>query len=177
MLSRKTLQNDRGFTLLEVIVVMVLVAILASIFSETINSSMQIYADQTQRKDTHSDVRRAYDFMAHSLREWTDFPVAPTATQLDFRRYSRFQDNSSNIYYAPLREKYSVAAQILNYQRDDGEWAALYPLIGGGINPATTLFTTSTLGTKQRIIFNLNMTQNGKPFKMLMTIFPRSQGG
>ena len=177
MKKPNSLYSDRGFTIIEIVVVMVLVAILASIFSETINSSMEIYADQTQRKDTHSDVRRAFDFVAHSMREWTSFSVVPTATQIDFYRYSRFQDNGGNIYYGPLREKYSVTSQILNYQRDDGEWAAQYPLISGGINPSTTLFTTTTLGTKTRLLVNLNMTHNGKPFKMIMTIFPRSQGG
>ena len=174
---RSFISTDSGFTIIEVIVVMVLVGILASIFSETITSSMTIYSEQIQRKDTHTDVRRSFDFMAHSLREWTSWQGTPTGTVIDFYRYSRFQGNNNSIYYGPLREAYSISQQALRYQRDDGEWANYYSLITGGISPSPALFTTTTLGGKTRVIFNLTMTHNEMPFRMAMTVFPRSQGG
>ncbi len=176
-MMRALIRSDTGFTIIEIIVVMVLVAILASIFAETITSSMTIYSDQIQRKDTHTDVRRSFDFVTHSFREWTSWQGSPTGTLIDFYRYSRFQDNNSNIYYGPLREAYSISQQALRYQRDDGEWANYYSLVSTGISPSPVLFTTSTLGGKVRLVVNMTVTQNDMPYKMAVTIFPRSQGG
>lgn len=174
--SRHT--NDRGFTLLEVIVALVLVALLALIFGQAIISGMSIYSDQVTRKDTHIDVRRTYSMFWHDMREWTDFTNALTGSTVDFHRYEVLTQGNQT-YYGVVRSGMVGSGSTLSFKYDDGSggWGNNYSLISSGVQNANALFTKTTAGTKDRINFTLNLSINNKPFRLLMTVFPRKQGG
>jgi len=169
--------SDSGFTLIELALVLLLVGILAFMFSEMISAAMDIYADHTQRKTMHIDCRRAYEQVGHDLREFISWQSAPSQSAVDFNRYTRYKAPNGRIYYAPLRTKYNIAGGRMTFQRSDGQWSNQYTLIPSGVAmDGTSAFAVITAGGKIRVQTSITVVTNNRPLRMRMTTFPRFQG-
>jgi prepilin-type N-terminal cleavage/methylation domain-containing protein len=176
MRLHQRLSRDEGFTILEVVVVVVLTAILAGIFAQAIVSTMTIYNDQTLRKDMQIDVRRSYESIWHDMREWTEWVNSPTGSMIDFRRYM-VQNSHNTDYWAKVRVGYQASGSNLYYKLDqDGGWNNNYPLIIGNLTNANSVYSETTLGGKRRLTTDLYLGAGGKPYKVRITAYPRIQG-
>ncbi len=178
MKKRMVLQNDSGFTLIEIILTIILTSILAGIFAEILTSSIQIYTDHNLRKTKHIDFRRTYDKYARDLREGKQWIGTPSSTQILFWKYRRtFPDVSGRRCYSDIRVGFTINADDITYRCDESDWNVQYPLLTVGLEGAGTSFTRVTEGGVDRVVMNIHFTVNDKPMRMRTTVFPRAQGG
>ena len=182
-ISRQKVTDDSGFTIIELIVVIVITSLLAGVFSQTIVSSVQIYTDHNIRKSSHSDLRRSLDMMVHDLREIdrvNQWVVAPTNTQLLFWKSNRFWADVwyyTGEYYSRLRVGYTISGGNLTYRRDEADWNTNYPLVQSGLVGGVSTFSTTTEGGVTRITLNARIQRSGQTLSVRSTVFPRYQGG
>ncbi len=176
--------NDEGFTIIEIVVVIVITSLLAGVFAQTMVSSIQIYTDHNIRKTSHADFRRSFDMLMHDLREFdmqNQWVVAPTNTQLLFWKYNRFWASRwyyTGPYYSRLRVGYVfMTSGALFYRRDETSWNTLYPLINSGLIGGLTSFSNTTEGGVMRLSFSARIRVNDQSLFMRSTVFPRWQDG
>ncbi len=170
----KLISRQDGFTLIELALVLMLVGILASMFSGMIVAAMDIYADHTMRKTIHTDSRRAFEQLTRDLRELTAWQGSPSQTAVDFYRYI-LAKSGNRIYYAPLRTRYNLVNGMMTYQRSDGNWNNQYTLIESGVQIGSA-FSTVTEGGKTRVRTYITVMSNNKPLRLRVTAYPRIQG-
>jgi prepilin-type N-terminal cleavage/methylation domain-containing protein len=181
--NRQKVVGDSGFTIIELIVVIVITSLLAGVFSQVIVSSVQIYTNHNIRKSSHDDLRRSFDMMVHDLREFdqtNQWVVAPSNTQLLFWKYNCFWADRwyyTGPYYARLRVGYTIGGADLTYRRDEADWNATYPLVQSGLVGGVSIFSTTTEGGVTRINMNARILRNDQMLFMRSTVFPRWQGG
>ena len=177
--ARRGWMAEDGFTLIEMIVVLMMTSILSGLFAQFLVASSQIYVDHNLRRTGHIDCSRAYEQLSQDVREWQSWTAASTATTLDFRKPTLYEVTIlfwSRKYYDRLRVGYNIGGGALTYQRGDfGNWNNLYSLIGSGLG-AGTAFTSTSPGGMQRIKFDVRLTINGNPMRYTTTVFPRSLG-
>ncbi|MBM3329075.1 MAG: prepilin-type N-terminal cleavage/methylation domain-containing protein [Calditrichaeota bacterium] len=166
---------DDGFTIIEIIIVLVITGIFAAMFSETIVSTMTIYSDSNLRKNAHIDLKRTFEQFASDVRSWQSWQSAISNTVADLNRVGTARHQNGTIYYINnLRLAYSLASGALRFQRSDvGNWSNLYMLIPAGITMNSSRFTETVAGGKRRVTIEVVMTTNNKPFRARTTIFPR----
>ncbi len=172
---------DAGFTMIELIVVIVITSLVAGFFSQTLVSSIEIYQDHNQRKTAHIDARRSFDMVLHDMREWRDWKHSVEADRLEFERINRFERQLlffSRIYYDDLKVRYDFDTDEMTYRRDnDGDWSNEYYLFRQGVVPGSSQFDLTTTCGTERITLELRLIINGKPMRIRSTVYPRQQGG
>ncbi len=174
---------DSGFTIIELIVVIVITSLLAGVFAQVMVSSVQIFTNHNIRKTSHADFKRSFDMIMHDLREFDDqnqWVVAPTNTQLLFWKYNRFWASRwyyTGPYYNRLRVGFTLTGGGLTYRRDETSWTTQYPLVQSGLIGGVSSFSTTTEGGVTRLTVNARTLVNGQSLIMRSTVFPRWQGG
>jgi len=167
-------RDDRGHTLIEMLVVMIMTSLLAVMFGQILVSSIQIYSNHNQRKTGNIDARRACDMLMNEVRDWRSWDGAPTATKVKFKRIAKLL--SGVYYYDEFRVTFEFSGGQLTYAREnDGKSTNKYILLQDGAG--SSQFSTVTLGTTKRVTIQLVMTVNGRPMQLRTTVFPRLQGG
>lgn len=173
--------KDDGFTLIEIILVIIITGLLAMLFSQTLVSSIQIYNEHNYRKNAHIDLRRSFDMFMHDVREWESWYGGQQPSEINFDKYNRFRYTgwgSNRNYYTTVRVGYRFSGTQMAHRRDeDGSWNNHYLLIYGGIVPGATSFSAQNQGGMLRLSAVITMTVLNKPIRMRTTVFPRSQGG
>ena len=173
----RLLADENGFTLIEIILVIIMTGLLAMLFSQTLISSIQIYTDFNVRKTAHIDVRRSFDMLMHDIREWESWYGGQSASEVNFNKYNKFQYLDED-YYSTLRVGYLFSETQMSHRRnEDGSWNNYYLLLESGVVLGATNFSTQNPGGVTRISAEITMTLLNKPLRMRTTIFPRNQGG
>jgi len=173
-------KRDDGFTIMEIVIVIIITGILAGLFGQLLASAMKLYTDHNLRKNAHIDTRRAMENLFHDIREWQLWNASPTSTTINFSHSEKFKRTLlilTYFYYDKIHVAYNYSGGQMTYQRDDGNWNNQYLLIERGVNSGTSRFTEVTEGTIKRIRIEIDLTVNNKPLRMRTTIFPRCQGG
>jgi len=177
---KKIVANDRGFTIMEVIVAIVLTGILANLFGQVMATTAEMYAAFTLRKTAHVDARRALEMMSHDLREWTSWGTA-SANALIFNQVELYQRTFlfwTYTYYDVNQTGYNFGSNKLIYKRaDEGAFTNEMSLIERNVVMSESAFSTATLGGKQRIKVEIRILANGQYFKVRTAVFPRFSGG
>ncbi|MFH0764872.1 MAG: prepilin-type N-terminal cleavage/methylation domain-containing protein [Calditrichota bacterium] len=174
----KKVRSSQGYTLIEIILVIVMTGLIATIFSEVLVSSIQIYTQQNMRKSSHIDARRTYDMLAHDIHEWDAWNGGQTSSRIDFNKASILQNpNNMKMYYDSLRIGYQFTGSNLTYQRnDDGLFNNQYSLLTNSV-PGQSSYQVLTQGGKNLVQINVLLTVQGQPMRMRTYVFPRKQGG
>ncbi len=174
------IRDESGYTLLETIAVIVITAIMASMFGQILATTAAMYADSNLRKNAHIDARRGMEMIMQDVREWNAWQNAPTATTLDLLQADDFQRTwffFTYTYYDFFHVGYNLTSGKLTYQRDDGTWANQYNVITGGLVTGQAAFTNTTAGGTTRIGIDFRMMINKGALRLRTTVFPRKQGG
>src|SRR5439155_226723 len=130
------LLRRRGFTLIELMVALVLLAIVAGGIYQVLVTNQQTYLAQTQRIDLQQNLRAGVTILPADFRELDpadgDIPVMPTWVGGTFNVAGAITNGS------PLRGYHAITYQL--YQASDGKWyvgqqdnsagGSLQPLIG-----------------------------------------------
>ena len=171
---------DAGYTMIEMLVVLVMTSLLAGMFSQLLITSIEIYTDHNLRKTANIDSRRALDMALRDVREWRSWQTAPTSTSLDFIRICEFKQTVlifTRYYLDDLRVGFDVSGSQVTYSRNiDGNWSNDYLIIQDGVQGGTQ-FSVVSQGGKERVTVVVNLTVNGNPLWLRTTVFPRGQGG
>ena len=167
-------RGEEGFTIIEIVVVIVITGLLAGVFSQLLITSIDIYTEHNLRKTAHIDFRRAFDMTLHDVREYDLNEWSSTsASQVLFNKYNRFRRWGS-IYYSHIRIGYVFSGDGYNYRRDETNWNTQYPIIRDGISSSS--FNTAVSGGVPRITIAMIAYVNGKPMRMRSTVYPRMSG-
>lgn len=171
--------DDAGYTLVEMVLVIIMTSILAGLFSELLVSSMEVYTEHNLRKSAHIDAKRSLDAMLHDLREFRTWQAGLSESSVDLNRLKKFKYQFlfiTRYYFNNLRLAYNFTGGALTYQSGtEGNWSNQYYLIDSGITSGS--FTLVNAGGKDRITIQFTRMVNGKPMRMRTTVFPRVQGG
>lgn len=174
------LGKDEGFTIIEIIMVIILTGILAGLFSQVFVGAIQMYSNHTTRKSALLDARRSVDMFMHDMREWTAFQGTQTTARQDFYNIQVKEGQfffSTYEYYSTLRVTYQFTNSEMRYQQDaDGNYSNQY-VLSENVVVNNSQFVTTSLGGKTRITMMLVKDVYGKPMRMRTTVFPRQQGG
>ncbi len=103
-------KDEKGFTLIEAVLVIILMAIIAAGFGQMFITSATTYATADSRKEALQDVRWALDRMSREIRLVNDNTVVTTATATTFA----FTDVNSNA----VTFSYDGAANRINRGAD-----------------------------------------------------------
>ncbi len=178
--SKGICSRDDGFTLIEIIMVIVMTGLMSLLFSQTLVSTVHIYSEHSNRKTANADVRRSFDMLMHDLRELESWYGGQQATEINFNKYNLFHYSDGPDewdYYATVRVGYRFSGAQMTYRRnDDGSWNNFYLLLDSGVVPGATGFSSQSQGGITRIITTINMTVMNSPLRMRMAVFPRRQG-
>jgi type II secretory pathway pseudopilin PulG len=185
----KLFREAGGFTILEILMVVLLTGILANIFGNMFVNAIKIYSNQNLRKTGLLDQHRAFDMVSRDLREWKSWNTDPadgsTVFNFDFNHYQKYKFTFliwTYYYYDDIRVAYNLnttTTKSMTYQRDEnGQFASQYTIIAvGQVNTNYTGFIEYIYGCKRLPLFQLNMTVGGTQMISRAFIFPRSQGG
>ncbi len=182
--NKITFGSDSGFTIFEVVIVMVLTSLLAGIFAETMTSSMEIYTQHNFRKTAHIDMKRAMDAMVRDLRSCDDWQHASQEVDhLHFEKFNRYQTGGGTTYYDDDDEyQYEFVANSIEHRREYTTdriniWGNKYDLLQDDLNTASSAFTLTDVGGNDLLTIVIYITVNNTPMRMRTSVFPRKQGG
>ncbi len=140
-------EGNRGFTLIELVVVIVLLGITAVTFTSLITGSVRGYLDTANRQDSAAMARIALDRIARELREAMPQSVRVT----NDKSCIQFLPVNSSFVYAVLNAG-DTSVQVVEppggYGVPTGSYyAAVYPILPGDLYSTTAMKSISGFGS------------------------------
>lgn len=135
---RNLLQNQKGFSLLELILVIAIIAVVAGILARFLVQGMDIYDFVDDRKSLIRESRRSVYFMNRDFRQVKSQGVSvATATQI---QYTNYDDNQITYQYSDneiMRNGNTLSEDVsafqFRYLRADGGYMSL-PVTGDSLD-------------------------------------------
>jgi len=173
----KSLQSDRGFTVFELIMAIVITGIVAGLFAQILGAVIEIYADRTVRKNSHIDERRSSRMILRDMRELSSWVGGHNSTEITFDRVNMGLSGGGQEYYHDLQVGFNIGNEQLTYQTEaGGNFANEYPLILDGIVDGDSKFTITTNGGIDLLTTEIFLFVHDKPMQVRFAAFPRLQG-
>ena len=174
MTPHSTFRNphSKGFTLIEMVIVIVLVGILATIAATIIMQGIRAYSDEQYRSDAHYQARFAMERMAREIREIR----SNTAADIPAMTGTALQYNDIN----GLQMGFRLNAGNIERTEDNGAtWQTLAINITG---PGGTIFTyldntgavTAAPASLWLVQIQFTATQGTESIDMQTTVHPRN---
>jgi len=173
----RSIKDERGFTIIELIMAITITGIIAALFSQILGAVIEIYVDRSMRKTSHIDERRASALILRDLKENVAWVGEPSSTNLTFDKTQKSLSPGDVIYYHDLQVGFTISNGQINYQTEEGEWGNLYPLILEGVVAGDSQFTITTEGGVVRITTEIVLNVLDKPMRVRCAVYPRWQGG
>jgi len=178
ILFNRAFNNDRGFTVFELIMAIVITGIVAGLFAQILGAVIGIYADRTVRKNSHIDERRSSHMIARDLRELSAWVGGQNSTDITFDRVNMGLGGGGQDYYHDLQVGFNIGNDQLTYQTEaGGNFATEYPLILDGVVDGSSRFTITTNGGVDLLTTEIFLVVHNKPMQCRFAAFPRGQGG
>lgn len=175
------LKSDKGFSLFEIILVIMIMGLMSGIVSQILISATQLYVNHNVRKTSHIDIKRTADMFIHDFRCMTSFNGSQTSSNLDFNRMDLVEESywfQTRYYYTPVRNGYKFVSNQIRFRTEqDGSFNNEYLLMNSVAMPNTSQFSVTTSGGKQRVSLLLIANTASGPIRIRTTVFPRQQGG
>ena len=139
------IKKMRGFTLIELVVVIVLLGITALTFTRLIINSVQGYLDTSNRQDSAAMARIALDRIARELREAMPLSIRISGTCLQFLPinssfvYTSLTVGSTSVQVVEPPGGYSVPA--------GSYYAAVYPILSSDLYNTTAMKSITNFGS------------------------------
>ena len=135
-------EGNRGFTLIELVVVIVLLGITAVTFTSIITGSVSGYLDTAKRQDSAAEARIALDRIARDLREATPQSVRIASNCLQFLPVA-----ASTVYTSLTANSTTIEVVDFSVPSGSGYYAAVYPVNASELYDNTAMKPVTDMGT------------------------------
>lgn len=163
--------HSKGFTLIEIVITIVIVAIISGIAALIITQGVRAYSDEHRRSDVHYQARYAMERMAREIRHirsrtGTDIPTM-SGTMLEYR-------NTEGVLIG-----FRLSGGMIQRRQDGGAWQMLASNITA---PGGNMFiyrdAAGTSGVTQATLWSIEIiftsTQAGETLNMRTRVHPRN---
>lgn len=154
MMAFSMLKKKRGFTLIELVVVIVLLGIIAVTFTSLITNNMRGYLDTANRQDSAAIARIALDRIARDLREAMPLSVRVSNDQscLQFLPVT-----ASTVYTSFAADLTAVMVMDFAAPTGGGFYAAVYPINSGELYSTTAMKSISSITSVSNSTRTINL--------------------
>ncbi len=147
-------KHNRGFTLVELVVVIVLLGVCAVTFTSLITGSVRGYIDTANRQDSAAVARIALDRIGRELREALPLSVRVSA---DNSCIQFVPVTTSTVYTALEANLTSIKVIDFSVPGGTGFYAAVYPVLTSEVYALTAMKAISSFGSASSNVRTLTL--------------------